>query len=125
MPCGHALNVVFQDAAHLIRVIGVHDHHDRLLEKRIRLFIGLLLQGQQSVLSGNLGQLHQLVDICNGIESLCAENNLDMLWNLPEHLPWETGHHNEDGASDGDEDAGRVHEVQQVLWCYADRRTSS
>ena len=122
---GGTLNVVLQDGADLIGVVGVHDQHDGLLEEWVVLLIGLLLQGEQTVFPGCLGQVHQLVDVVDGIELLGVEHNLEVLRDILQCAGRVAGRHNEEGTSDNDEDTGDVREVRQIPDGKGDRRRSS
>ena len=122
MTGGHTLDVVFQNAPHLVLIVGVHDEHDGLLEEGVLLTVGLLLQRQQTVLTGDLGEIDQLVDVLAGVVELVVQDDLKVLGHRLEHLPREAGHDDEDRAPDGDEDTGWVKEILDICKVDGDWR---
>ena len=108
------LDVVFQNAAHPVRVVGVHDQHDRLLEEGIGLLVCLLLQCQQAVFPGDLRQLYQLIHIHGGIKRLGMEHDLDMLGKGLGQLGI-TRDHDRQGAAHDDQDAGQIKEMPEAV----------
>ena len=76
---GSLLDVVFQDAADPVGVVGVHNEHDGLLKEGVLLLVGLFLQRQQTIFSGNLCQLGQFVHIHGGIEGVGAQHDAEVL----------------------------------------------
>ena len=84
--------------------------------------VGLLLQRQQTVFTGDLGEIHQLVDVLAGVVELVVQDDLKVLGHRLEHLPREAGHNDEDRTSDDDEDTGRVKEVYEIRKIDGDRR---
>ena len=114
MPGGGLLNVIHHDLTSLVRVVVVHDEHNALLEEGVRLLVALFLQGQQAVLTGHLGQLHQLVDNGQGIVALGVHNHLQVLGNVLQRTGGEGCDHDHDRTSDDDEDTGGVKEVLQL-----------
>ena len=110
MAGGGLFDVVLQDAAHPVGVVGIHNEHVRLFEEGVRLIVGLFLQGQQTVLSRDLGQFHQLLHIGRRIKGLGAEHDLDVAGDGPGQLRI-TGDHHGQRAAQHDEDTGNVHKV--------------
>ena len=115
MACRGLFDIIFQDTAHAVRVIGIHDQHDRLLEKGIRLLVGLLLQCQQPILPGDLRQFYQLLHIRSGIERLGPEHDLNMLWKGLGQFGITCDHNRQRTAHDN-QNAGQVEEVPKAVW---------
>ena len=114
VPGAGLLDVVHHDLFGLIGVVVVHDEHDALLEEGVGLLVALLFQGQQAVLPGHLGQLHQLVDDGQGVILLGVHQHREVLGDGGQRADREAGDQDCEGTADDDEDTGRVEEVHDL-----------
>ena len=108
------LDIIFQNAAHPVRVVGVYNEHDCLLKEGVFLLLGFLLQGKQAVLSGNLRQLGQLLHILFRIERVQPEHDFEVLGEGLGQLGV-AGHHHRKRTAKYDQDTGGIYKIDQCI----------